>query len=395
MLGRIVRLPAIRSFCQAVALCTVLCGAVFAAAGERAAAAAGDAKLQGLRARIADLTAQVAAGLKQRDALNAALRDADLAIPGQALALAAVQREQAAVERRRAQLDAERAKVQSQFDARREALARAVRGAYRLGREPRMKLLLNQQDPATLGRMLAYEGYVGRAQEAQARALQADLARLQSLQQQVAEQGARLAALGEQARAQLDALQAARSQRSAALAALDRRVEDANQQIARLKRDQAALEALLADLNRIAPEFNLGARQSFAAMRGKLPWPVQGRIAARFSDARAGAGTGGVRWNGWLIDAEPGAKVRACYHGRVIYSDWLQGMGLLLIIDHGGGYLSLYGRAEILFKRVGDSVAPGDVIAALGEGVAPQLYVEIRHGRTALDPQKWFKRPRR
>ena len=393
MLGRIVQLPAIRSFCQAVALCCTLCGAVFAAPGERAAAAGGDAKLQGLRARIAELTAQVAAGLKQRDALSAALRDADLAIPGQTQALAAVQREQAAVERHRAQLDAERAKVQSQFDAHRAALARAVRGAYRLGREPRMKLLLNQQDPATLGRMLAYEGYVGRAQEAQARALQADLARLQSLQQQVAEQGARLAALGEQATAQLDALQAARSQRAAALAALDRRVEDAHQQIARLQRDQAALEALLANLNRIAPEFNLGARQPFAAMQGKLPWPVQGRIAARFSDTRAGAGA--VRWNGWLIDAEPGAKVRACYHGRVIYSDWLQGMGLLLIIDHGGGYLSLYGRAEILFKRVGDSVAPGDVIAALGEGTAPQLYVEIRHGRTALDPQKWFKRPRR
>jgi murein hydrolase activator len=96
-----------------------------------------------------------------------------------------------------------------------------------------------------------------------------------------------------------------------------------------------------------------------------------------------------------LIDAEHGAKVRAPYHGRVIYSDWLQGMGLLLIIEHGGGYLTLFGHAEILYKRVGDSVAPGDVIGALSDAGNPQLYFEIRRGRTALDPQAWLKSQRR
>ena len=101
-----------------------------------------------------------------------------------------------------------------------------------------------------------------------------------------------------------------------------------------------------------------------------------------------------MKWNGILIDAASGAKVRAPYYGRVVYSDWLQGLGLLLIIEHGDGYMSLYGRSAALYKRVGDVVAPGDVIAALGENPS-ELYFEVRHGRTALDPQRWLKPLRR
>jgi murein hydrolase activator len=388
----------IRSFCQAAVLLGALSAGPWAgpsvAAGSRGSPPAA-AKLQALRSRIDALTSQVARGLKQRDELSAALRDAELAIPAQREALAAVQRERAEVDERRTALDAERVKVQAQLDARRAALARAARLSYELGREPSLKLLLNQQRPAAVGRVLAYHAYVGRAQQAGILAIQADLARLQKLDQQIREQGARLGELDEQARRQLASLEAARSQRAAALSALNRRVDDANQQIGKLKRDEQALESLLADLNKIAPDYDLGARQPFAKLRGKLPWPVQGRIAARFAQSRGGAEAAAVRWNGLLIEADPGAKVRAPYHGRVIYSDWLQGMGLLLIIEHGGGYLTLFGHAEILYKRVGDSVAPGEVIGALSDAGRPQLYFEIRHGRTALDPQQWLKAQRR
>jgi septal ring factor EnvC (AmiA/AmiB activator) len=125
-------------------------------------------------------------------------------------------------------------------------------------------------------------------------------------------------------------------------------------------------------------------------LRGKLPWPVAGRLAAQ---ELRDDGSPGTRWNGVLIETSRGAKVRAVYFGRVIYADWLQGLGLLIIIGHSGNYMTLYGHAEVLFKSVGDWVAPGDVIAGLSDAgaAAPQLYFEIRDGRKVVEPKLWLK----
>jgi murein hydrolase activator len=115
-------------------------------------------------------------------------------------------------------------------------------------------------------------------------------------------------------------------------------------------------------------------------------------VTAHYQQQHANAAPG-MRWNGEMIEAAHGAKVRAAYFGRVVYADWLQGLGLLLIIGHSGGYMTLYGHAEVLYKSVGDWVAPGDVIAALSDaaGAAPQLYFEIREGRKTVDPRLWLK----
>jgi septal ring factor EnvC (AmiA/AmiB activator) len=163
-------------------------------------------------------------------------------------------------------------------------------------------------------------------------------------------------------------------------------VESGTDELSRLKREEQAEEALLADLARVLQDFPVEAQQSFDTLRGRLPWPVPGKM---------NVGRSGPPRNGVLIDAAPGTKVRAPYFGRVVYADWLQGLGLLLIIGHGGNYMTLYGHAEVLYKSVGDWVAPGDVIAALRDsgGGSPQLYFEIREGRKALDPKLWLKRP--
>lgn len=365
---------------------------LFAAGFARAAAAAPSAvqagqKQAALRERIAELTTRIAHDLQKRDGLAADLRNADLALPDKRQALEALQRERSELDKRRLQLAAERAKVQRRLDAQREQLARAVRVSYQLGRQPSLRLMLNQENPATMGRMLAYHGYFGRARAAQIHAIQADVARLQAMDHDLQEQAAKLDRLGEQARTALLSLQQARAQRANALNALNQRVEGAHQQIERMQREDQALDALLADLNRVLPEFALGPQKPFAQMQGQLPWPVAGRIAARFHASRGGT----LRWNGMLIDAARSAKVRAPYYGRVVYADWLQGMGLLLIIEHGGGFMSLFGHAEVLYKRVGDSVAPGDVIAGMSAADSPQLYLEIRRGRSAMDPQAWLK----
>lgn len=357
-------------------------------------ARAADARLKALRERIADLARQSADELARRDAASARLRTAELAIPAQREALTELRHEQAQLDQRRAQLAHQRDQILAQLQARRAGLVASVRAAYRLSREPQLKLLLDAQDPATAGRMLAYHAYLSQAQLQQIRAIQQDQARVQALESDIAQKSAQLAALKEQAADRLSALEQARTQRADALAQINRRVEDARQRMERLKGEQAALESLLARLNSISPDYNLGSRRPFGNMQGRLPWPVAGRLSARFHQSRGSDAGSAVKWNGILIDAASGAKVRAPYYGRVVYSDWLQGLGLLLIIEHGDGYMSLYGRSAALFKRVGDVVAPGDVIAALGENPS-ELYFEVRHGRTALDPQRWLKPLRR
>lgn len=367
-------------------LCPIPAGFARAAAAAPSAAQAGQ-KQAALRARIAELTARVAQDLQKRDGLAADLRAADLALPDKRQQLEAVQRERTELDKHRLQLAAERAKVQQRLDTQRAQLAQAVRASYKLGRQPSLRLMLNQENPAMLGRMLAYHGYFGRARAAQIHAIEVDVARLQTMDHELQEQGAQLEQLGEQARTALQSLEQARAQRAAALNALNQRVDGAHQQIERMQREEQALDALLADLNRLLPEFALGPQKPFAQMRGQLPWPVAGRIAARFHASRGGT----MRWNGMLINASRSAKVRAPYYGRVVYADWLQGMGLLMIIEHGGGFMSLFGHAEVLYKRVGDSVAPGDVIAGMSATDSPQLYLEIRRGRGAVDPQVWLK----
>lgn len=393
MLAPVNRIEAPRSLCLFPLLGALLCliGASLAHAGAAGASAAQASQKQAaLRARIAELTARVAQDLQKRDALAADLRAADLALPDKRQQLEAIQRQRADLDKRRQQLEQERAKVQQRLDEQRSQLAQAVRASYQQGRQSSLRLLLNQENPAMMGRMLAYHGYVGRARAAQIQAIQADVARIQSMDQDLQDQATALNRLGEQARDALQSLEQARAQRTHALSALNQRVEGAHQQIERMQREEKALDALLADLNRVLPEFALGPQKPFAQLRGQLPWPVAGRVAARFHASRGGT----MRWNGLLIDAAPSAKVRAPYYGRVVYADWLQGMGLLMIIEHGGGFMSLFGRAEVLYKRVGDSVAPGDVIAAMSGAESPQLYLEIRRGRTALDPQDWLKRQR-
>jgi len=169
-------------------------------------------------------------------------------------------------------------------------------------------------------------------------------------------------------------------------------VSSGNEELAQLKREEAAEEALLADLSRVLQDFPVDSQQSFGSLRGKLAWPVPGRLTVRFQDVKANSGASGLRWNGVLIQSTRGAKVRAAYFGRVVYADWLQGLGLLIIVGHNGDYMTLYGHAEVLYKSVGDWVAPGDVIAALSDsGAAPELYFEIRAGRQPKDPMLWLK----
>jgi septal ring factor EnvC (AmiA/AmiB activator) len=371
-------------------LCCAAAGA--AAAPEAKDSLQAQAKLASVRARIAELTNHLGADLKQRDELSARLREAELAITAQRRRLDSLRAAQAAAERRRSELRGEQSAAQRELEAQRAALDAEMRAAYMIGRQEQLKLLLNQSNPAVLGRTLAYYGYFAAERGIRIGAVEREALRLRQVAAEIDQQSARLQALEGETSREMSGLENARAQRTLALAALKKEVAGGNQELAKLKREEQAVESLVAELARVMQDFPVDATQSFDRMRGKLPWPVLGRVTAHYREQHSSAAPG-MRWNGETIEAARGAKVRAPYFGRVVYADWLQGLGLLLIIGHSGGYMTLYGHAEVLYKSVGDQVAPGDVIAALSDsgGAAPQLYFEIRQGRKAVDPKIWLK----
>jgi septal ring factor EnvC (AmiA/AmiB activator) len=375
------------------ALIAILC-ATSPAAGEPADSAHADAakaKLAALRARIAELTGRMGSQLAQRDSLSARVRETELAIAARRQRVEELHAAQLAAERHRSELRAEEGRNLNALQAERASLASQARAAYMIGRQEELKLLLNQSNPASLGRTLTYYGYFAEQRSQKIKSIQSDAARLQQLVAQIEQQTQELQKLAEDATQEIAGLQHARAERSVAVAALTKKLASGNKELGNLKREEQAVESLVADLARVMQDFPTDPSQSFDRMRGKLPWPVSGSLSARYQALREHSG--GVRWNGVMIETERGAKVRAPFFGRVVYADWLQGLGLLMIIGHSGGYMTLYGHAEVLYKSVGDKVAPGDVIASLSdtEGAKPELYFEIREGRKTVDPKLWLK----
>jgi septal ring factor EnvC (AmiA/AmiB activator) len=374
------------------ALAFTLCTHGLGAAAEPADSAQAKAKLAAVRARIQELTNRMGTQLAQRDSLSARVRDTELAIAAKRQRVDELRAAQALAERRRSELRAEQTRNQMALQAEQASLAAQAQAAYMIGRQEELKLLLNQSNPASLGRTLAYYGYFAEQRSQKIKAIQDDETRLQQLVAQIEEQTRELQTLERDAGKEIDGLQRARSEHAVAVTALTKKLASGSEELGSLKRQEQAVETLVADLARMLQDLPTDPAQSFDHMRGKLPWPVAGRLSSRYQAPRDNS-AGGVRWNGVMIDTTRGAKVRAPFFGRVVYADWLQGLGLLMIIGHSGGYMTLYGHAEVLYKSVGDRVVPGDVIAALSdsEGANPQLYFEIREGRKTVDPKAWLK----
>jgi len=348
-----------------------------------------EAELKAVQTQIARVRASVSRDQARTDKMTRELRSAELSVAAARSALAQLRTERAGRTRARAALAADRNAREARIAGERAALAGEIRAAYLIGREEPLKLLLNQEDPARAGRMFVYYGYFGRARAGELERVRAEVAKLDQLDAELAAEEQRLDALEAEQQAQIGRLEQARSQRKVALEELQAASRTRAEQLERLKREQAGLERLLAELRRSLPSAAEG-NSPFARSRGRLIWPVPGRIVASFGQTRAGA----VKWEGVLIETARGAPVRAVSGGRVVFADWLPGLGLLTIIDHGGGYLSLYGHNERLYKSAGEEVAAGDAIAAAGDtgGTArPELYFEIRRAGRAIDPRPWFR----
>ena len=351
-----------------------------------------EAQLEAVRAEIERVTRQVAQSQVERDRLTRDLKSAELSVGAAREAWLEVRRQRAEDAARRAALAAEKKTREGELADSRAALERQMRAAYMLGRQEPLKLLLNQQDPALAARMFVYYGYFGRARAGQIKLIEDDVQRIAELAGALEAEDARLADLEQQQKEKLLTLEAAREKRAAVLVSLEQQSHTRAQNLERLRSEQAGLEKLLRELRAAMARYPVEGNDAFTRLRGKLNWPVSGQLLARFGDARAG----GVRWDGVLVATERGNPVKAVCAGRVIYADWLPGLGLLAIVDHGDGYLSLYGHNDKLLKAAGEEVAAGDTIAAAGDSGGsprPELYFEIRKGGRPVDPRPWFRSP--
>lgn len=376
-----------------LSLCTALIALLTAgaAAGQAAKEAArAEADLKAVKSEIAKIAAQVKRDTADRNQLTRTLGAAEQSVAQARTELGRLRRERGERAARRAQLAQEKAGREVALGAERRELAAELRSAYLIGREEPLKLLLNQEDPARAGRMFAYYSYFGRARAERIARIEGFVAEIAALDGQLRGEEERLLALEAQQKAQVSQLESARAERSKALAALEAASRTRAAALDRLREEQAGLEKLVRDLRRALERFPVDSKAAFGNLRGKLAWPVAGKLVAKFGATRAGA----IKWDGVMIAAERGAPVRSIASGRIAYADWLPGLGLLVIVDHGDRYLSLYGHNDQLYKAVGEQVAPGETIAAAGDSGGrsrPELYFEIRRNGKPVDPAPWFR----
>jgi septal ring factor EnvC (AmiA/AmiB activator) len=348
-------------------------------------------ELEAVREKISNLKESMDRRASQRDRITAELQTAEIEIVEKRNYLKDIERQLAFSEKRKAELEQTLATREAELASESMQLEAQVKAAYTSGKQERIKLLLNQHDPATLGRLLTYYRYMSDFRGQNIATVNEVIAELADLRAGVVAEEKRLASLVGSRQSELAELNTVQQTRRTLLTSLKSRIVEDGSEIERLAAEENDLARLIAELTSILSDYPITSEQPFSTYKGRLTWPLAGTLLQDFGQPRAG----GLKWNGVVFAAPRGREVRAVYHGRIVFADWLAGMGLLVIVDHGEGYLTLYGYNESTLKSAGDWVAPGDVIATVGDsGGQPQtgLYFEIRKGTQPVNPRTWVSR---
>lgn len=382
--------------CAAFALAALLAMSAAAAddgrVTENVDRAEAESRLSEVLQEIGRLTARLESSRTEHRREQDGLRNLDLQIQQANRELRDLEARRLTHEGELTQLETRRAEYLASLEQRLDRLAEQLRAAYRSGRQSRMKLVLNQDDPRLLGRMMAYYDYLNRAQARHVASLREALTTLEVMQQSIDGELERIASLTREQQDVLDRLDGQRQSRQTLLAELERQIGGGESRLQELERNRRDLEALIERLADVLADIpaDLGSRLGLAAQKGRLPMPVQGPVQHAYGQPRSG----GLNWQGWLIGAAAGAEVSAVAYGRVAFADWLRGYGLLIIIDHGQGFMSLYGHNESLLHEVGAWVEPGAPLGVVGANTGNDqgLYFELRQGGKAIDPAAWLAR---
>ena len=319
-----------------------------------------------------------------------ALSKADAAVSRQVTELRRTQQREAETQTQIDLLTGHKSELTRQRDEELLQVKQHIRAAARMGATSPLKVMLNQEDPNSVARVARYFGYFAEARLESTRALEATLAELADSEVQLQEETKALAAQRELARVQRDELQEKRSDARAIVARYTAEFDSIDTRLSQLRANEQDLIDLLESLR--ASIFDIGQPNEvvpFASRKGQLALPLEGPLIKRFGELRP---EGRVKWTGVLIEAELGTPVKAIHYGRVVFADWLRGFGLLMIISHDNGYMSLYGHNQVLLVEPGEWVNPGQIIGETGTSGGqplPTTYFEIRAAGQPIDPMLW------
>ena len=350
-------------------------------------------QLEDLRERIGAIDKWLAEAEEDRSALERQLsaterRIGQLTRERRALRLQIEQQQQ-----RLQQLEQEAARLSDTLERQRDSLRQQIRAAWMEGDTPALKVLLNEADPSRIARTLTYYEDLSRNTVERLEAFRRSLAALKQTQAEAQATRTHLAESEQDLARRQQQLSATRQSRERTLAALEADIRSRRNQRDELEADRKRLEALLEEVQRAIADIPApNESQPFASLRNRLPWPVQGKVISGFGDRYA---DGKLRRTGLLIRTAEDAPVKAIHYGRVVFANWLRGFGLITIIDHGDGYMTLYGHSSSLFTSPGDWVEAGETIALAGRTGGteePVLYFEVRHNGKPDNPRRWLAR---
>lgn len=349
-------------------------------------------QLRDIQSKISKLQKQLSSKRDERSSVHNQLRDTEKRIGAIQKKIRSSQKQLDTQRGELQTLKQRRAELSGQLATQQELIKQQILEAYQMGQQKKLKMLLNQESPDKLSRALTYYDYFNRARSEQADTYLSNIAELDALRPAIEAKTEELEASHQVLARQRDQMRDQQNQREQTLARLDRDIGKEGKKLEQLGMERKELQKILQTLEEEVVNLELPRDyQPFGRARGKMHWPTKGNHLNRFGSYRKGSS---LKWQGILIAASEGSDVKAIHHGRVVFADWLRGAGLLLIIDHGDGYMSLYGHNQSLLAETGDWINAGDVIATVGNSGGQQragLYFEIRRNGQPTDPRRWCR----
>jgi septal ring factor EnvC (AmiA/AmiB activator) len=349
------------------------------------------AQLARLQAEMGKLSRELESDLKQRDSLQAALRQSEKDIGAIRRDIEKTLKELEKLQGQLADMRRQRHELQVARGQQQELIIREIKAAYQMGKQGQLKILLNQERPDTMARAMAYYDYFYRARQDHIDNYLDTIDRINRLEPDIAAAAAQLQAAQETLDGQRQQLVAGKQQRERDLKKLNSAIVGKDRQLRQMGQDREELERLLEVIEQAIAEMQVPQEfQGFDTLKGSMPWPVRAKPSNRFGAKRSSSD---MRWQGLVLPAAEGSSVSAIHHGRVVFADWFRGSGLLLIIDHGEGYMSLYANNQALLRDVGEWVTAGSAVATVGNSGGQRdaaLYFEIRHNGKPVNPGSWL-----
>ncbi len=378
-----------------VLVCAVLAFSLAAGAADYSAKLKeSERELATIRSRILLVTKELAEDRAEQDVLERELRATEQRMAEINTELRGLRKKINTRQVEAATRQAERDRADQSLKQQVSKLLQQMRASFMIGRQQKAKLLLNQEDPALLGRLLAYYDYLNQARSRRILVIQQEITLLSAAEQALATELSQLEKLQLDQQNRLGQLDSMRGERNRKLTEVERRIASQDAVLRQLQREEQSVQRLLESLRRMLEDIpaEFGSSVRFSNARGRLPWPAKGPLIVGFGQRKAGTN---LLWNGIWIRAKHGTPVRAVANGRVVYVGWMHKYGLIVILQHEDGYYTLYGHNQEALVEVGEQVRSGAMIAAVGDSGGHRdagLYFEIRRGRTPQNPNQWLKR---